>query len=513
MPADASDLRRSVYLLLTAAAVGIAVAKVVGAENVFEPSRYTPPAAGGYSAVPPDPPRNWPAARPDPSPMFGSNDKSRWATVRALVENKTYSIGKRVYPDGADPKTFRDEGIVADPQFKSLDIVLRPLGENAKGPQTREFFSSKPPLFATLLAGEYWLLHRAFGWEIVRDRWLVVPTILVTVNVLPFLVYLVLLARLIDGAGRTDYGRLLAFATACFGTFLTTFSGTLNNHLPAAFCALFAAYPVLRAVAENRDMAPRGYLCCGFFAASAATFDLPAAAFLAAVGLPLLVARPGPTLLFFLPGALVPLVALVACNHAALGSPLPAYSEFGGPWYNFEGSHWAKRGTPQAKGIDFNDEPMSIYAFHLLLGHHGWFSLTPVFVVALAGLIGLGVRSAADVRKMARGAGKGPAWTPRLFAAMTLAVSAVVFVFYLTRTQSYNYGGFTSGPRWLFWLIPLWLVAVPVAADRLAGSRAGRVAGAVLLGASVMSVFYPAWNPWRAPWLLQLLEFTGKVRY
>ena len=59
---------------------------------------------------------------------------------------------------------------------------------------------------------------------------------------------------------------------------------------------------------------------------------------------------------------------------------------------------------------------------------------------------------------------------------MTLVVSAVVFVFYLTRTQSYNYGGNTSGPRWLFWLIPLWLLAIPPAADRLAASRAGSVA-------------------------------------
>ena len=64
---DAPDTRRSVYLLLTAVAVAIAAAKVVGAENVFEPSRYTPPPSGGYSANPPDPPRHWPrgASRPD----------------------------------------------------------------------------------------------------------------------------------------------------------------------------------------------------------------------------------------------------------------------------------------------------------------------------------------------------------------------------------------------------------------------------------------------------------------
>jgi hypothetical protein len=325
-------------------------------------------------------------------------------------------------------------------------------------------------------------------------------------------VYLLLLARLLEGTGASDFGKLLAFTTAAAGTFLVTFSDTLNNHTPAAFCVLFASYPLLRAVQEKSDMTPRGYFCCGFFAALATTFELPAASFLVALFVPLLIARPRPTLLVFLPAALIPVVALFAANYAALGQLMPAYGEFGGPWYNFEGSHWSRRGTPLARGIDFNDEPTTVYAFHLLLGHHGWFSLTPVWFLALAGLVGLGIRSAADVRKLF-GKPAGTGWTPELFAAMTLVVSATVFAFYLTRVQSYNYGGFTSGPRWLFWLIPLWVLAVPPAADRLAGTLAGRLLCAVLLGFSVLSVFYPAPNPWRSPWILQLMEFTGYLRY
>ncbi|MDB5306678.1 MAG: hypothetical protein JWO38_880 [Gemmataceae bacterium] len=511
MAADASDFRRSAFLLLTTAAVAIAAARVVGAENVLEPSRYTPPTKDGYSTVRPDPERPWPPVRPDPTPMFSSNDKSRWATVRALVDDGTYVIGKRTYPDGGNPKVFKDEGIVTEGQYKSLDIVLRPLDPADAGkPVTKEFYSSKPPLFATLLAGEYWLLKKLQGWSIVTDRWLVIPAILVTVNVIPFAVYLVLLGRLIEATGKTDFGRLLAFTAACFGTFLTTFSGTLNNHLPAAFCVLFAAYPLLMAMAEGRDMAPGGYACCGFFAALAATFDLPAAAFLVGVGVPLLIARPRQAVLFFVPAAVVPVAGLFFCNYLALGTVLPAYSEFGGPWYNFEGSHWSKHGTPLAKGIDFAHESKDVYAFHLLFGHHGWFSLTPVWLLAVVGLVGVGVRAVPDLRKLVAG-GKGSAWTPALFAGMTVAVSAVVIAFYIYKTN--NYGGFTSGPRWLFWLTPLWVLAIPVAADRLAGARAGRVLGAVLLGFSVLSVFYPAWNPWRAPWLLQLMEFKGWVRY
>ena len=510
--ADSADTRRSVYLLLTAVAVAAAAARVFGAEVVPEPSRYSPPRAGDFSSYPPDPPRVWPRERPDPSPMFSSNDKSRWATIRSLADEGTYVIGRRVYPDGGDPKRYRDEGIIAEPQFRSLDIVLRPLEEGERrGEQVREFYSSKPPLMPTVLAGGYWVLKKAFGWDIVKDRWLVIPFIVFTVNVIPLAVYLVLLARLIDGTGKTDFGKLLAFTTAAVGTFLITFSGTLNNHSPAAYCVLFAAYPLLRAVQQQRDMGKWGYVSCGFFAACAATFDLPALSLVAALGIPLLVARPKPTILYFLPAAAVPIAALFACNYAAFGTFEPVYEKFGGPWYRYEGSHWAKVGTPGAKGIDFNQEPTHVYAFHLLFGHHGWFSLTPVWLLAFAGLAGLGIRSAADVRKMF-GKVNGTGWTMELFAAMTLVVSATVFAFYLTRTQSYNYGGFTSGPRWLFWLIPLWAVAVAPAADRLAGSRAGRVLCAVLLGFSVLSVFYPV-NPWRHPWILNLMEFTGYKRY
>jgi hypothetical protein len=485
--------------------VAIAAAKVVSAENVFEPSRYTPP-AGGYSSNPPDPERLWPPSRPDPTPTFSSNDKSRWATIRALVDDKTYVIGKRIEPHPTDStRKYQDIGIVAEPAYRSLDIVMNP--------ETKEFYSSKPPLMPTLLAGEYWLLKRAFGWDIVRNRWVVIPTIVFTVNVIPFAVYLVLLARLIEANGGSDFGKLLAFTAGSIGTFLITFSSTLNNHSPAAYCVLFAIYPLVRACTEGRDMTPRGYLACGFFAGFAATFELPAAALVVSLAVPLVLVRAHPTLLFFAPGALVPIVALFACNYAALGTFQPPYSQFGGPWYNFEDSHWSKWGTPLGKGIDFSQEPTAVYAFHLLLGHHGWFSLTPVWFLALGGLVGLAIRSAKHVRQLFAGKPIGTGWTPDLFAAMTLVVSLVVFAFYLTRTQSYNYGGNTSGPRWLFWLIPLWVLAIPRGAERLSSSKTGRLLCALLLAFSVLSVFYPAANPWRHPWILNLMEFSGDIRY
>ncbi len=510
-PADpAADVRRAAYLLLAAAAVAVAAARVAGAENVFEPSRYKPAAVDGYGR---EPDRVWPAARPEPAPTFSSNDKSRWATVRALVDEGTYVIGRRVNhreteksADGG--KTgYADEGILFLNDYRSLDVVM--------DPETGLFYSSKPPLFPTLLAGEYWLFKSLVGWDIDRDRWPVMATILFTVNVLPFAVYLLLLAKLIERLPAGDFARLFAFAAACFGTFVVTFAGTLNNHTPAVYCVLFAVYPLLAARLDGRPETARDLAVSGFFGGLAFTLELPAAALVAGLAAPLLVARPRLTLLAFVPAALVPVAGLALTNYLAMGHVKPVYGEFGGPWYNYPGSHWAKWGTPAARGIDFNREPTTVYAFHLLFGHHGWFSLTPVWLVGLAGLAGLAAKAGPSARAVfARGDDRARAvWTPQLLAALTLAVSAVVFAFYLSRTNSYNYGGNTSGPRWLFWLTPLWLLAVPAGADRLGRSRAGRLAAAALLGFAAFAAFYPQANPWRNPWVLQLLEYVGAVRY
>src|SRR5512134_3883801 len=134
---------------------------------------------------------------------YSVNDQSRWATIRALVDTGRYSIGYREeYPDG----THRDFGIVALKDWQSVDVVLHPT--------TKRFYSSKPTLLPTVLAGEYWIIRNLLGLNFRRDRLVVTRTILMTINLLPFVLYLIVLARLLDRLGTTDWGRLFVFATA-----------------------------------------------------------------------------------------------------------------------------------------------------------------------------------------------------------------------------------------------------------------------------------------------------------
>src|SRR4051812_32250377 len=130
-------LRRSIYSLLLVAAAGLMVARVANVELLYEPSLYK-----AYPA------RTWPGTKPNPWPTFGSNDRARWATVKALVEDRTFVIGWRI-EDPNDPNGYRDEGIIfpGTKGFGSVDVVLHP--------DRKEFYATKPPLLTLFVAGQY----------------------------------------------------------------------------------------------------------------------------------------------------------------------------------------------------------------------------------------------------------------------------------------------------------------------------------------------------------------------
>jgi hypothetical protein len=133
-------------------------------------------------------------------------------------------------------------------------------------------------LFSTLLAGEYWLITKATGWTLGTHPFAIGRFMLVTVNLVPLVIYFVLLARLVERLGTTDWGRIFAMACATLGTFLTTFAVTLNNHLPAAVTAAVTIYAALRIVADG-ERRSRYFVVAGFFGAFTAANELPLAFF------------------------------------------------------------------------------------------------------------------------------------------------------------------------------------------------------------------------------------------
>jgi len=101
---------------------------------------------------------------------------------------------------------------------------------------------------------------------------------------------------------------------------------------------------------------------------------------------------------------------------------------------------------------------------------------------------------------------------PRLrwAAGAIAAISLVCIAFYLGQSAaSRNYGGTTSGLRWMFWLAPLWLATMLPAVDFMARRRWTRGLCLVLLLFSALSVSFPTWNPWTHPWLMALSQYLG----
>ncbi len=475
--------------------------------------------------------------------MHSPNDRSRFVTIRALVDHGTYAVGS-INDDGS----YTDESLLKQPGWDTIDKVRRP--DNGL------LYSSKPPLLPTLLAGEYWLLKkiptisfsRDEGWQhtgqldFQNHSLALVRIIVATANWIPFVFFLVLFSRLLDRLTANLWVRAFALGAAGFGTYLTGFSVTLNNHTIAAFFGFFALYAVIRIWADGRREWWR-FALAGFCASFAAVCELPAASLAAALAVGLAWKAPRRTLSAFVTAALLPVAGHFGTTYLATGGWSPAYAHVN--WYDFPGSYWkvdpdtgrlvgtkldpdTKQPVIDRRGIDTLYEPWPVYLFHMTLGHHGILSLSPIFILSLVGLIRILIGRAGSFAGTSgppvEGVGVGQSRSPslierfvadpiRLLGFVAAAITIVVFIFYLFFAGQRNYGGMTNGLRWLFWLIPLWLVFLPAGLEWKAWCPRFRCIALVLLVLSAVSSFYATRNPWTRPWLHEVLNQAGWIPY
>ncbi len=465
LPSDdpGQSLRKSIYWLLIAMSVGSITGRILAVDSVDS------------LALEKHLQRNGDPNRKLQRPFLSANDRSRWCTVRALVEHGTYTIDEVVQERGWD----------------TIDMVKH----------DGHLYSSKPPLLATLIAGEYWLLHRITGTTLGEEPHALGRFMLATINLPALLVCFALLASIVEQYGRTDWGRIFVMAAATWATLLTTFAVTLNNHLIAAAAATATLWATLR-IWHDGSRRLDEFVLAGAAAAFCAANELPALSLFAACGVALLWKAPRQTLLGFVPAAAVVAGAFFATNYAAHGSFIPPYAHRGEGegenWYDYEyerngrtiQSYWKTRA-----GIDLGEQSQAVYAVNVLVGHHGVFSLTPVWFLSF---VGLGMMLTIGDRSL------------RWIAAAVLALSLVCLAFYLSRPLiDRNYGGTSAGFRWMIWFAPLWLFGMLPATDAAASRRWTRGVCLLLLMFSIISVAYSTWNPWMHPWLWDVSEWMG----
>lgn len=400
------------------------------------------------------------------TPFFSANDRSRWSTISALVDYGTYSI---------------DE-VRKRPGWKSIDMV-----RHRDNQGRMRYYSSKPPLLPTLMAGPYWLLKQTFGISFETRPFVVARAMLFLVNWIPLGIFFVLLTIWIERNGETDFGRIFLVAATCWATFLTPFAISLNNHQPAALSVLVALL-CLGKIWHDEQPAARWFVLSGLAAGFAAANELPALSFVGLLSVTLLWLAPRQTLLWYVPALGVVAVAFFGVTYWAHGSLKPPYAhrQPGDNWYDYPGSYW----YGNRQGVDLGEPSRAAYLFHILTGHHGFFSLTPIWLLGFVGAIcWLGER---DLLRRYLGA-----------IALVLFGVCVFFYVFLRPQGDRNYAGVCSGFRWLFWLIPIWLMTCVPAVDWLSETRGRRILAITLLFFSVVSVTVPASNPWTHPWIYQ----------
>ena len=84
-----------------------------------------------------------------------------------------------------------------------------------------------------------------------------------------------------------------------------------------------------------------------------------------------------------------------------------------------------------------------------------------------------------------------------------------MLAFYTWNPKARNYGGSTTGLRWLFWLIPA-LADRPADRPRRSRAEVAKAPWALLaLMGSMLTVGYSLRSPWTNPWISDLLEHLG----
>jgi hypothetical protein len=416
------------------------------------------------------------------------------------------------------------------------------------------------------VASQYWVLNRVFGVDMLVNPLWAIKGLVFFNQVLLFGLFLWLYLHVCQRFVRHRPVLICLGLTAGFGTFLSTFAVSLNNHLPAAVCVLATIVLLIRIECDQKS-GRLDYFAIGVLTALSVTFELPALSFLGLIGIWLLVRSPTRTLTFGVMGISVVAAAFFGSNYWAHGSLRPPYAHrsdgeilayleqedaallvsgvvpetlalFGGRtdkdvalpgmsdivieqhptagrwrifdlqnkrryalqqvgsvfeirawdnWYDYEVNGRASYWLPgSASGVDLGEPSRLQYLIHMTVGHHGIFSLTPIWLFSLLG-IAVAWRDPESI------------WQRLAYVVLTLTIVLIVF-YSLRPLADRNYGGVASGFRWFFWLTPLFLLMLIPAWKVIRKSMFLVSLWGICLAISIYSGLHGFLNPWQHPW-------------
>jgi hypothetical protein len=232
-----------------------------------------------------------------------------------------------------------------------------------------------------------------------------------------------------------DDAPVLGFLAACttgLATMALPLAATTFSHLGAGALAFGAFLLVRSSASRGADLA------AGMCAGAAVVFEYTAILLLLIVGAYTLVRRRDVvSALRFSAGAVVPFALLAAYDTLAFGSPRHLSYRYVSE-ATFPGQH---------RGFFGVSSPSAHALTETLAGHRGLFLISPVLLVALAGLLAL--------------------WRRGRRADAVVAGAAAVALIVLSASYFDPYGGLSPGPRYAAAALPFLALGLPDAYRRL----------------------------------------------
>jgi hypothetical protein len=252
------------------------------------------------------------------TPFLSANDRSRWCTIASLTEDRSFVIDRFLDLRDSSNK-FRT--------WYSIDMVRKTEADGSE-----HYYSSKPPLLSVMYAAVCSPIASLWNRRLSDAPLEVGRTLLVVTQWLPMTLFWIGCWIWILRCVNDSWQQMILLSFVLFGTFLTTFTNTLNNHLPAAI-SMAASLVLLRMVAgpsaepTTSWRSVRDCILLGLTASFTAACDLPALAW-AAILLPLVWLLTGSIsrIAWMVFGMLPLAIAFAATNWIAYGDLKPPYA-------------------------------------------------------------------------------------------------------------------------------------------------------------------------------------------
>jgi len=336
------------------------------------------------------------------------NDASRMATIQSLVEESTFIIDESIFIGTGDKYYYKGH-----------------------------FYSDKPPLLSLVSSPIYFVLFHVGITFSKHPRLAYYLITLLTIGVLSscgLTIFRKILIQHFDVS--TEWADLTTFLTGT-GTLLWVFSSVFNNHIASAFLILMGYNYILR-FKENQKFSYAFY--SAIFLSLAGSIDFTCFLFLPFGFLPFIRKSWKAGLLYGLAGSIILSVYLFLNIHTS-GSILPP--PLNESLWIYEGSSFSINDlSGLAEHKNFNK--LGEYIFHMIIGNRGLFTLSPILVFSVIGLL---------IRRDFSG-------KLRLRPELNIFLIACILYICLYLFRSVNYGGYAFGIRW--YVSIMFIICIPI---------------------------------------------------